>query len=62
VLLYEADGTLSFDGGVTLGRGHRGDNAAADALTRALSTAGTSPTQTAVFGCPIENRTVRSAR
>lgn len=62
VLLYEADGTLSFDGGVTLGRGHEGENAAADALARALSTSGTARAHTAVFGCPITNRQPRSVR
>lgn len=57
LLLYGSDGTLRFDGGVTAGRGHRGDNPAARALARALAGAGTrttSPRETPdVFGCPL---------
>jgi hypothetical protein len=62
VLLYEADGMLSFDGGITLGRGHEGDNAAADALRRALSTSDSATAETAVFGCAIDNKPPRAAR
>ncbi|HEX7833208.1 MAG TPA: hypothetical protein VF787_26365 [Thermoanaerobaculia bacterium] len=60
VLLYSADGTLHFDGGVTLGRGHQGDNDAAESLSRALALPENEPVETAVFGCAIEPRTHRS--
>lgn len=57
LLLYGSDGTLRFHGGVTAGRGHRGDNPAARALARALAGAGTSATSPRetpdVFGCPL---------
>ncbi|MCU0866998.1 MAG: hypothetical protein MUC36_24705 [Planctomycetes bacterium] len=57
LLLYGNDGTLRFDGGITMGRGHRGGNPAARSLQKALATANgpsTSPRETPdAFGCAI---------
>jgi len=62
VLLYGPDGSLRFDGGVTMGRGHQGDNDASDALAARLADARRAPAQTAVFGCSIESGPRGSAR
>lgn len=53
VLLYGSDGTLRFQGGITAGRGHEGDNAGRAALRSMLT--GTEPKQhqTFVFGCSM---------
>jgi len=53
VLLYGADGSLLFQGGITAGRGHEGDNAGRTALRTLLSGAQPSQTQTFVFGCSM---------
>lgn len=53
LVLYATSGARSFCGGITAGRGHAGDNEAAQALQSAIA----APTQihatTAVFGCPL---------
>ena len=56
VLLYDTTGALRFSGGVTGGRGHRGDNAAVRTLAQVLGELGRSGADsatTAVFGCPL---------
>ena len=52
-LLYSNQGDLLFNGGITLARGHAGDNAGRSAIESYL--AGRVPTcrETPVFGCPI---------
>jgi hypothetical protein len=53
VLLYGADGSLLFQGGITNARGHAGDSAGLDAILSRLND-GTEPlAQTPVFGCPL---------
>ena len=54
VLLFNAQGTLQFRGGVTAGRGHEGDNAGALALEAALRSGTVG--QADVFGCGLEKR------
>ena len=50
-LLFDASGTLVFDGGITYARGHAGDNEGRAAIQSFLLH-GTAPTrQTPVFGC-----------
>jgi hypothetical protein len=56
-LLFAADGRLLFRGGITAGRGHRGDNPGRDAvealvLNPALAADIASP-QGPVYGCPL---------
>jgi hypothetical protein len=55
VMLYNARGELLFNGGITPGRGHAGENAGREAVVQLVSgTAnGTAQAQTAVFGCPL---------
>jgi hypothetical protein len=57
VLLFDADGVLRFDGGITLGRGHAGDNDGRRALGAALVAAtDQKPTQLVthpVYGCGL---------
>jgi len=58
VLLYDADGKLCFEGGITPGRGHMGDSAGGDAV--AALAGGPAPldaradtSHTPVFGCAL---------
>jgi hypothetical protein len=52
-ILYSAQGKLLFQGGITAGRGHEGDNAGEDSIVALVH--GTEPVarQTPVFGCPL---------
>jgi hypothetical protein len=50
--LYAADGRLLVAGGLTLGRGHAGDNPGRDAFQSWLD-AGAGPAHTPVFGCTL---------
>jgi hypothetical protein len=52
-VLYDANGVLVFNGGITESRGHFGDNAARRAALDALDQTATSETQMRVFGCPL---------
>jgi len=53
VLLYDAQGRLTFSGGITSARGHRGDNYGRDAvLAQILGQEGDRPGNP-VFGCPL---------
>ncbi|WXH29168.1 hypothetical protein WA016_03116 [Myxococcus stipitatus] len=55
-LLYDAQGRLRFSGGLTVARGHRGDNPGRDAVEALLREAGGSggTSQHAVYGCALE--------
>jgi len=52
-ILYDAQGKLLFQGGITAGRGHEGDNAGEDSIVALVH--GNEPVarQTPVFGCPL---------
>jgi hypothetical protein len=52
-LLYDADGTLIFSGGITGARGHEGDNAGRASLIALLDRKGPSQRATSVFGCSL---------
>ncbi len=54
VLLYDAAGQLVFRGGITPGRGHQGDGAAADELVNLLRGSGR-PATAAVYGCSLQD-------
>jgi hypothetical protein len=54
VLLYAADGSLRYQGGITSSRGHEGDNAGEDAVIEILQGNRISHQPIAVFGCPIQ--------
>ncbi len=51
--LYAADGRLLFHGGLTISRGHAGDNPGRDTLLALLHNEPTPATQTPVFGCAL---------
>ena len=55
-ILYGADGTLLFSGGITGSRGHAGDNDGRAGLVALLTRAGRGQTRTKVFGCPLVSR------
>jgi hypothetical protein len=54
VFLYAADGRLVFDGGITAGRGHDGDNPGRRALVARLAGSQTDHASARVFGCTLE--------
>jgi hypothetical protein len=54
VSFYDPDGRLLFNGGITDGRGHEGDNAGADALLAIFRGEQPAVRATSVFGCPLE--------
>ncbi len=49
--LFDASGTLTFDGGITFARGHSGDNAGRDALQALIRGEAAATRGTPVFGC-----------
>jgi hypothetical protein len=53
VLLYAADGRRLFAGGITLARGHVGDNQGLDALDACLRGAPGAPSEAPVYGCGL---------
>jgi hypothetical protein len=53
VVLYGADGTLLFHGGITAARGHSGDNIGRDAIVALLTGSGRRRSETPVFGCAL---------
>jgi hypothetical protein len=54
VLLYAADGRLSFHGGITLARGHAGDSPGAERIAALVSGGPPGPGGAPVFGCALE--------
>ena len=52
-LLYSASGQLLFEGGITISRGHSGDNPGRSALMSLLAHQTSDLSQTPVFGCPL---------
>jgi hypothetical protein len=58
-LLYGADGTLLFSGGLTDARGHAGESAGRRAVLSFLAHSEQARATTPVFGCPISNAGVQ---
>ena len=52
-LLYGSDGVLQFQGGITLSRGHAGDNPGRSALQELLRQGHSNLVKTPVFGCSL---------
>ena len=52
-LLYDRNGELIFSGGVTSGRGHRGENEGETALISLITRGNADRRATNVFGCPL---------
>ncbi|HEX8737712.1 MAG TPA: hypothetical protein VF721_20435 [Pyrinomonadaceae bacterium] len=55
-LLYDRDGNLRFEGGITASRGHEGDNAGSRAIFEIIMKDALKTTETAVFGCPLHKK------
>ncbi len=53
VLLYDASGTLTFQGGITPARGHQGDNLGRSAVSRLIAGEASADACSPVFGCPL---------
>jgi hypothetical protein len=51
--VYNDRGELLFSGGITLGRGHAGDNPGRDAIESCLSDRAPACREAPVFGCPL---------
>ncbi|MGB7327026.1 MAG: hypothetical protein WBD31_19275 [Rubripirellula sp.] len=51
--LFEADGKLAYHGGITLSRGHAGDNAGHDAVVSILAQGTNRPITGPVYGCSL---------
>ena len=54
VLLFSPGGELLFSGGITVSRGHEGDNAGRDAVIAFLTVGKADRAQCPVFGCPLQ--------
>lgn len=54
-LLYDRDGELRFQGGITRSRGMEGDNAGRSAIAALVNSNFSEHTETAVYGCPLQN-------
>jgi hypothetical protein len=52
-LLYNAEGTLVFHGGITAARGHEGDNEGENAVLSWFRSGRAEPAETPAFGCPL---------
>ena len=52
-ILYDREGRLLFSGGITLSRGHSGDNAGRSAIVALVNAESADRTETSVFGCPL---------
>ncbi len=54
-VVYDRAGRLLFSGGITRSRGHSGDNQGRSAIVSILNAEQTDQTETAVFGCPLND-------
>ena len=52
-MLYGAGGDLLFSGGITMARGHAGDNAGESAILSLVNSGVAEQTETPAFGCPL---------
>jgi hypothetical protein len=55
VLVYDRDGALVFDGGITPARGHEGDSVGRNTIVAHLLGGEEGSADAAVFGCSLEN-------
>ncbi|HTC21602.1 MAG TPA: hypothetical protein VK859_12185, partial [bacterium] len=53
VVLYDEGGRLLFNGGITEGRGHIGDNAGLQRIVSLVKTGRADKNDSLVFGCPL---------
>jgi hypothetical protein len=52
-LVYDSQGQLVFEGGITISRGHSGDNPGRRAIVALLEGKASGPVETPVFGCSL---------
>jgi len=52
-MLFNKDGQRLFDGGITISRGHEGDNPGKEYIYRLVTHQKTNQTDSPVFGCPL---------
>jgi len=62
VVLYDPEGRLVFSGGITVSRGHAGDNEGLSAILSLLAHAGGTRHGTPVFGCSLIRPGSRATR
>jgi len=62
VTLYSPDGRLLFSGGITPARGHTGDSRGQQAIAALLTDRPSTSSDTAVFGCPLQEPEASSTR
>jgi hypothetical protein len=62
VVLYDAEGKLRYQGGITGSRGHEGNNAGEQAIIEILLGRRSSHKSMPVFGCPIHGQTNHHAQ
>jgi hypothetical protein len=62
VILYAANGTPLFYGGITSARGHSGDNPGSEAITDLLTTGKSQRHTTSVYGCSILSNSEANGR
>lgn len=53
--LFDSNGNLVFDGGITPERGHMGDSAGRNAILQFVATGSVDVSHTSVFGCSLRN-------
>jgi hypothetical protein len=54
-LLYDSDGNLLFQGGITASRGHEGDNEGRSSIVDFVTKDAARRAETSVYGCPLKN-------
>jgi hypothetical protein len=54
-LLYDARGHLLFAGGITVARGHEGENAGVTRIVSLIKSGISDGAATAVYGCPLQD-------
>ena len=59
-IAYDAGGRLLFSGGITLARGHEGDNAGRRRIVSLLTAGDADRRDSAVFGCPLADPSGRA--
>jgi hypothetical protein len=62
VFLYDPQGRLRFQGGITPSRGHEGDNTGKQAIIDIVVDGSQTDTKTNVFGCPLQEASFPSAK
>lgn len=60
VLLYDRDGNLRYDGGITASRGHEGDNTGRSAIAGIINHDYDKTSKMPVFGCSLSDKNCRN--